>query len=135
MHEKITGDAHSMYDALQPERFEPGVDLGGEPEAAASRKPQSINIKKTDWEVHGATPGCAKCSYAAEHGWGLTSGPHAPHCVERYMKLLAETEAGRERIRRAEVRRGRVRGGDAEGSAQRPTAPLMQPQEGDQSER
>ena len=133
VHEKITGDAHSTYDALQPEKFEPGAELGGEPEAAASRKPQSINIRKTDWEVHGATPGCAKCSHAAEHGWGLSSGPHAPHCVERYTKLLAETEAGRERIRRAEVRRGRVRGGDAEGSAQAQPPP-SQPQGGDPGE-
>ncbi len=111
--ESVTLDPHSTYAAMEAEEFTKLTDEAGDmPEAGPKRKPQTIQIKKRDWEKHNSTPGCAKCSHADEYGWGLCSGPHSPECVERFKRYYLETESGRTRVQRAEERQARERRGE-----------------------
>ena len=113
-HEKVAADPHSTYAALLPERFGPGPAVPEPIETAPRRAGKAVAIRKADWERHGATPGCTKCSHALEHGWGFADGPHSAACVARYRELFMETEAGRLRVQRADNRRGKHE--DAEGA-------------------
>ena len=107
-HEKIDKDPHSTYAPMEPEMFEPG-EAQAPAEVAQGRGPQTIQIRKADWERHGSTPGCSKCHHLAVHGWGPSSGSHSPECVERYKKAYEETEEGKLRLQRAHVRLERRR--------------------------
>ena len=102
--ESIDQGANSGYAPRVPERFAPGEDASP-PEVAPARAAQTFQIKYKDWLEHGSTPGCPKCSHAQVYGWGKMGGPHAADCVERFRKIFMETEAGQQRLERAEQRR------------------------------
>ena len=110
MHEKVSADPHSTYAALLPERFGQAPEASVPVETAPPRATRSVAIRKADWEKHGSTPGCSKCSAAIEMGWGFTDGPHSPECVERFRRLFMETEEGRRRVQKADERRARQKG-------------------------
>ena len=131
-HEGITADPHSTYASLLPERFGPAVEKPDEVEVQPKRLARSVAIRKADWETHGATPGCSKCSHAVEYGWGLMDGPHSEACVARFRELFMETEAGRQRVQRADSRRERqVQGGERQqaGDVVEPRRVVAEPQE------
>ena len=103
--EKISVDVHGKQpEAAEPERFQEPVEVPPPRLEVKGRAPQTIAIRQADWLRHGSTPGCQKCTHADDHGWGQKSGPHSPACVERFKKLLAESEEGRRRLAEAEGR-------------------------------
>ena len=115
LQEQVSQDPRNTYEARLPEKFQLVDQEVTGPEVAVGRAGQNIQIKQADWLAHGATPGCPKCSRILAQGWGRSSGPHSPACVDRYRRLYAETDAGRARLDRANARRAEGGEGPTQG--------------------
>ena len=105
-YEKISKDPHSIYSALDPEKFVPDPNANDDktPVVEPGRRPQNIQIRYADWLQHGSTVGCSKCTSALEQGWGVYGGSHSQACLERYRNIYASTEEGQMRLDRAQRR-------------------------------
>ena len=104
--EKISVDVHSKYPAAEmPGGFDGEVPVPPARVEERGRAPRTVAVRQADWIKHGSTPRCPKCAHAEEHGWGLKTGPHSAACIERFRKIFAETDAGRQRLAEADQRR------------------------------
>ena len=68
------------------------------------RNVRKLYIKKADIDAYGFTSGCPKCDMHMRYGHGRTTKGHSEQCRQIIATKLAETPAGRERIRAAEGR-------------------------------
>ncbi len=129
--EKISMDVHGSQAVVErPDRFQELAEVPPPRAEEANRAPQNIAIRQADWIRHGSSQGCPKCTHADDHGWGHKSGPHSPACVERFKKLLTESEKGRRRIEEAETRQNQWMAKKVQEADEKPReAPNVIPQE------
>ena len=73
-------------------------------EPLEGRPAQGVQIRRSDWELHGSTPGCSKCIHADTYGWGQTTLSHSKDCITRYREEYSKTEEGKKRLDKADLR-------------------------------
>ena len=104
--EKVSVDIYDQHtpDSAVPFEGERVLPAGAEAAIDRTRIPKTIAIRQQDWIKFGSTPNCPKCTHAEDNGWGRAGGPHSKACVERFMRLLEDTDEGKKRVKEAKDR-------------------------------
>ena len=104
--ENVGMEPHQLYPArgATPAAQAPGGedDVAPRQEPLEGRPAQGVQIRRSDWELHGSTPGCSKCIHADTYGWGQTTLSHSKDCIARYKEEYAKTEEGKKRLDKAD---------------------------------